>query len=632
MQRRLTQTLPDTARAMVLERLGSVLMYSEPLEAMKYVREGLAVAERADFPLGISRNLNRLGSIYRNVGSYAKALEAHLAALRVARENNDLAGMARVNNSIGILYSEQEDHQRAVEYFTKTKTLAQQIGDATLLEIALTNLASDYAWLKQLDSAQVFALRAYEMAVRQEDKNSTSVLFIILGNIHYRKKEYPLSLAYFRRSLPLSRAMNDQRNLGQTYFEMARVFHETGALDSCRIYAEQSLELAQQVNNPKNILDASTLLTEFYEGRDQGKAYQYFKIATAARHQMFDRKKVKQIQALDFDEQLRTQQAQNERAENQRSILTRTLITGLAAVILIAFLLYRNSRNRRRANVLLQKQKDELQATLTELETTQAQLIQSEKMASLGELTAGIAHEIQNPLNFVNNYAEVNVELLEELLLEGGKELGERDEGLLQELVSDLADNERKILHHGKLAEAIVRGMQQHSRRSSGNRELTDLNALVREYAELAYNGMTAKDKPSKDVLTLDLDEQLPKTAVVPGDIGRVILNLLDNAFYAVLKKKENHPESYQPTILVSTRQREGVIEIRVKDNGTGVPREIIDKLFQPFFTTKPTGQGTGLGLSLAYDIVTRGHSGRLEVVSEVGIGTEFIAVFKASL
>ena len=609
-------------------------MYSRPLDAMKYARQGLALSEKAKYALGAARNLNRIGSIYRNVGSYAKALESHMEALRVAEENGDLDGMARINNSIGILYSEQKDSKKAIKYFTKTQNLAQQLHDDKLLEIALTNLGFDYALIDELDSAQSSTLRAYELAVRQGHKSSSGVLFLNLGYVHYRKKEYSLALAYYRRSVPISEAVNDKRYLGQTYFEMARTFREMSALDSCLIYAQKSLELAQEIDNPKNILDISTLLTEFYEDRDKAKAYEYFKIATQAKEKMFDREKVKQIQSLDFKEQMRVQQVENDKVENQRSILTRTLIAGLAAVMLIAFLLYRISRIRQKANVLLQKQKDELLGTLTELKNTQAQLIQAEKMASLGELTAGIAHEIQNPLNFVNNYAELNVELLEELLLEGGESFGyaqdEKRKGrLMREIALDLAENEAKILHHGKLAEAIVRGMQQHSRRSSGSRERTDINALTSEYTELAYNGMTAKDKLSKDVMKLDLAADLPELDIIPGDIGRVVLNLLDNAFYAIIEKKQHSPDNYQPAISVSTRRRDGMVEISVKDNGTGIAPEHIDKLFQPFFTTKPTGRGTGLGLSLPYDIVTKGHNGRLGVVSEVGKGTEFTLILK---
>lgn len=625
LERLLSQPMSDTSRVLLLEKIGGTLLYSQPLEAMKYVKEGLTLAEQIPYPRGIARTMNRMGSIYRNTGSYAKALEVHLEALKVARKSNDLDAMARINNSIGILYSEQKDSRKAIKYFTKTKILAQQLHDAELLEISLTNLGTDYALLNELDSAQTYTLRAYEMAEKNKSEGTSNMLFINLGNIHYRQKNYPLALDYYRRSLPLSEAQADSLNLSLTYFEMARTFLETESLDSSRLYAEKSLRLAQQVDNPKNILDAGTLLSTLYEKSDVGKSYGYFKVAMEAKDRMFAQEKVRQLENLKFNEALNTQQRAYENLHYRNTLRLYALLAGIVAALLVAFLLYRIVRQRQKANVLLRHQKEELQETLTELRTTQDQLIQSEKMASLGELTAGIAHEIQNPLNFVNNYSEVNLELLEELIIE--QETADKNEGLMKELMQDLADNERKIYHHGKQAEAIIRGMQEHSRRSSGTREPTDVNALVAEYVDLAYHGMSAKDKLSRDVVSTDFEPGIPKLDLIPGDIGRVILNLLNNAFYAVAQMKESQPEGYLPIVLVTTRHRSGAVELRVRDNGTGIPENNLGKLFQPFFTTKPTGQGTGLGLSLAYDIVTKGHGGQLRVESVEGNWAEFIVI-----
>jgi len=272
----------------------------------------------------------------------------------------------------------------------------------------------------------------------------------------------------------------------------------------------------------------------------------------------------------------------------------------------------------------LTRQKLALEETLAELQATQAQLVQSEKMASLGELTAGIAHEIQNPLNFVNNFSEVSVELVEELREE--REKGkERDEGLIDELLDDLRQNLEKITHHGKRADSIVKGMLQHSRASTGQKESTDLNALADEYLRLSYHGLRAKDKTFNAALLTDFDPLLGKLDVVPQDLGRVLLNLFNNAFHAVSEKKKTAPDGYQPTITVTTKRHADEVEIRVTDNGTGIPQTLIQKIFQPFFTTKPTGQGTGLGLSLSYDIVTKGHGGRLTVDSTPGKSTTFV-------
>jgi signal transduction histidine kinase len=272
---------------------------------------------------------------------------------------------------------------------------------------------------------------------------------------------------------------------------------------------------------------------------------------------------------------------------------------------------------------LLQEEVDrqtaELRHTLEDLKATQAQLIQSEKMASLGQLTAGIAHEIQNPLNFVNNFSEINTELIEELKNE--LVANNREEALL--IADDIKDNEQKIIHHGKRADSIVKGMLQHSRASTGKKELTNINALVDECLRLSYHGMRAKDKEFNAAIKTELDESIGKINVVPQDISRVLLNLLNNAFYAVEEKKRQLNGTYEPTVSMCTKKLDNKVEIHVKDNGNGIPQNIVDKIFQPFFTTKPTGQGTGLGLSLSYDII-KAHGGEIKVESNGEEGKQF--------
>ncbi len=266
------------------------------------------------------------------------------------------------------------------------------------------------------------------------------------------------------------------------------------------------------------------------------------------------------------------------------------------------------------------KQKDELMHAFTELKNTQSRLIQSEKMASLGELTAGIAHEIQNPLNFVNNFSEVNKELLAEM--EEEIENGNFEE--VKALAKDIIGNEDKIMLHGKRADNIVKGMLQHSRSSTGEKEPTDINALADEYLRLAYHGLRAKDKSFNATLQTDFDASLKTVALVPQDMGRVILNLLTNAFYAVQKKTTEQIEGFEPTVGISTKKKKNTITITVTDNGNGMPEAVKEKIFQPFFSTKPTGEGTGLGLSMSYDIV-KAHGGEIEVSSKENTGTTFI-------
>jgi signal transduction histidine kinase len=279
--------------------------------------------------------------------------------------------------------------------------------------------------------------------------------------------------------------------------------------------------------------------------------------------------------------------------------------------------------------IKLQTEKKRAEDALAELQVTQKQLIQSEKMASLGELTAGIAHEIQNPLNFVNNFSEVSNELIEELKEEKLKPEGERDGQLEEELLNDIKQNLEKINHHGKRADAIVKGMLQHSRSSTSTKEPTDINKLADEYLRLAYHGTRAKDKSFNATLKTDFDESIGNINIIPQDIGRVILNLITNAFYVVNEKTLSAvftptAVKYEPTVSVITKKINNKVEIKVSDNGNGIPQKVLDKIFQPFFTTKPTGQGTGLGLSLSYDIV-KAHGGELKVETKEGEGTEFI-------
>ena len=269
------------------------------------------------------------------------------------------------------------------------------------------------------------------------------------------------------------------------------------------------------------------------------------------------------------------------------------------------------------------RQKEELVTALDHLKTTQNQLVQSEKMASLGELTAGIAHEIQNPLNFVNNFAEVNTELIEELKEEQEKDAP--DQELVEEILRDLADNMEKMVYHGKRADSIVKGMLMHSRTGNGEKESVDVNALADEYMRLAYHGLRAKDKSFNATLEKDFQPEIIKAKVMPQDFGRVLLNIFNNAFYAVAQRSKQEGEGYRPTVWLSSKLQNGEVEIRIKDNGTGIPDSARAKIFEPFFTTKPTGQGTGLGLSLSYDIIHNGHGGTLEVESEKGEFTEFI-------
>jgi signal transduction histidine kinase len=365
-------------------------------------------------------------------------------------------------------------------------------------------------------------------------------------------------------------------------------------------------------------------LSELYEPRDTKASLKYLKIADTYKDSIFGTGNIEAVQTLVAREEERQKEIKIARIAYQNQLKQYTLIAGLAIVLLIAFFLYRNNQKEKKAKLLLQNKNGVIEKTLSHLKTTQAQLIQSEKMASLGELTAGIAHEIQNPLNFVNNFSDVNAELVDDLR----SELAAGNMQSAAEIAANIKGNEQKINHHGKRADAIVKGMLQHSRTSSGQKELTDINALCDEYLRLAYHGFRAKDKSFNADFNTDFDGSIGKINMVPQDIGRVILNLINNAFYAVSEKLKAQSSQlaadFKPLVSIQTKKLNDKVEIIVKDNGNGIPQNVLDKIFQPFFTTKPTGQGTGLGLSLAYDIV-KVHGGEIRVNTKEGEGSEFV-------
>ncbi len=328
------------------------------------------------------------------------------------------------------------------------------------------------------------------------------------------------------------------------------------------------------------------------------------------------------------------QQNENSSAE-QKAAISKSLKDADKELEITLFKLDRTEKVKRTTAILLEETIEELeqkrkaieetnmalQKSLEELKAAQSQLIQSEKMASLGELTAGIAHEIQNPLNFVNNFSEVSKELLDEMNDE--LETGNLED--VRDIMKDVIQNLEKINHHGKRADGIVKGMLQHSRSSSGKKEATDINSLCDEYLRLSYHGSRAKDKSFNATIKTEFDSLIGNINIIPQDIGRVILNLLTNAFYAVDEKKKTGIANYEPTVSVSTRKVGDKVLVSVADNGNGIPQKVLDKIFQPFFTTKPTGQGTGLGLSLSYDIITKGHAGHLSVETKENEGSVFI-------
>ena len=457
---------------------------------------------------------------------------------------------------------------------------------------------------------------------------SWSGVFEYMGEIYAKMGMGDLALDYYRRGIKIKG--NNAVSLIELYNDMSKLFESNGQTDSSIYYANKSINEKGVLANPEGLLQASSQLAKLYQ--TQGKTdstIKYLKLANELKDSLYNRKKTREAQNFAFNEKLQQQEltAQHQRDENKTRVAA--LLALVLIFLLIAFFLWRNNRHKQTANILLQNKNEEIQSTLKELKTTQAQLVQSEKMASLGELTAGIAHEIQNPLNFVNNFSEVNQEMIEELLSEKSKVISERNEELENEILNDIKVNEEKINHHGKRADAIVKGMLQHSKQTKGVKEPTDINALCDEYLRLSYHGLRAKDKSFNADFKTDFDESIGKINVVPQDIGRAMLNLFNNAFYAVNEKltanRSPLTADYKPLVSIQTKKINDKVEIKVSDNGNGIPQNIAGKIFQPFFTTKPTGEGTGLGLSLSYDIITKEHNGTIKAESNEGEGSVFI-------
>jgi len=338
----------------------------------------------------------------------------------------------------------------------------------------------------------------------------------------------------------------------KSYIGIASVYQKTGQTDSAIFYAKQVVSQGRTLSILAPVIDASTLLVDIYKSRhNTDSAFKYQEILMASKDSLFSQDKIKQVQNVTFDEQLRQQEQVGQQREIQSKIKLYVVIAALIIFLIIASILYRNNRHKQKANLLLENQKQKLETTLSELKSTQQQLIQSEKMASLGELTAGIAHEIQNPLNFVNNFSEVNIELIDE----AGQEIEKGNVDEIKLILNDIKENEQKINHHGKRADAIVKGMLQHSRSNSGQKEPTDINKLADEYLRLAYHGLRAKDKSFNATLKTDFDESIGNINIVPQEFGRVILNLITNAFYVVDEKKKSGIENYEPTVFIGTKK-----------------------------------------------------------------------------
>ena len=565
---------------------------SDHIKALEYGLKSVDNAVKANSLINLAFNYKNLAVIYARIGDDENALTSYKKAMEATRQLGSARQLVNLHNSLGIWYITNKRYTEAVEELKQGLKVARE-----------NNFSS------------------YDIAFLE---GNLSTGYVHTDSFHLVGPLASHALTEFEKS-------EDIEGMAWCNSMLADVFLKKSMTDSAIYYASRGLKQANETGTIEYMRDNSESLADAYAFKNDFKnAYKYHLDFIKYRDSMLNSDIEKKAGFLQYKYDLEKKQSEisvlNQQKRNQKNFLISTLIV-LLLIIITVVMLIRNNRHKQKANKLLQQQKqlieeqrDQTNKALADLQQTQKQLIHAEKMASLGELTAGIAHEIQNPLNFVNNFSEVNDELLKELNAEAGK--GNLEE--VKAIAKDIAFNSEKINHHGKRADGIVKGMLQHSRSSTGQKEPTDINALCDEYMRLAYHGLRAKDKSFNANTKTDFDDSIGKINIVPQDIGRVILNLINNAFYAVNEKQKQNIEGYEPTVSVSTRKIADKFLISVKDNGNGIPQKIVDKIFQPFFTTKPTGQGTGLGLSLSYDIV-KAHGGEIKMNTNENNGTEFI-------
>jgi signal transduction histidine kinase len=628
----------DTQLVRKLLEQGQRYYFSQPDSSLFYSLQALDLARKSNHLALQARALNSTGESYRFLGDYPKSIRSQFAALDIYRQLQDAPNQAFTSIYIGFSHLEMGDYRHALDYLLPARKAMEGKGDRFYDCFSSSHIGYAYLMLGELDSAMLYSQRAYDSLKADYVAALRSLVISRLGRLYEVKGQTNEALRLYHTSLANSRRMGIQVHVIRVSNFLAALHARLGNTDSALYYARGTIAASQGDGQRPQALYAASLLADIF--RRQGKidsAYFYQSKVLALKDSLYGADQFRDLQVLTLDEQRKQQElVEAQKAQRNRYFFTLLGIFAMS-LALVAWFQYRNSRHKSETNRILFAQKTQIEKTLQELKLTQAQLIQSEKMASLGEMTAGIAHEIQNPLNFVNNFSDLNTELIDEL--RAAIKTGEKE--LALHLTRDIQSNQDKISAHGKKADAIVKSMLQHSRSSPGQRELTDINKLAEEYLKLAFHGMRMKDKSFNVTLQTSYDPAVGEVNVNAQDIGRVLLNLLNNAFYAVQKRKQETGNGFEPLVRIRTGKLKkkvqagdtstdrDFVEIKLEDNGGGIPHKNLDKIFQPFFTTKPVGEGTGLGLSLSYDIV-RSHGGEIRVSSREGEGTEFSILLPA--
>jgi len=602
--------------------------------ALRYTQQAQLLFERRHDQGGLAKAFLQLSAIRIQQGDYAAAMQAGLRGLPHAERAADRTTQTQLRIMLGTIYVQLGDYPEALPVLRQALRSAQRTGDQYAVASALNLLGNTYKALKNWPQALAYFRRSGQLNRQLGDMESATIDEVNLSELYAQQGNYAQARQHGLAARALVQAHHDTFNLPSAALALARVYLETRQLDSAVILAQYGYRLSKQTRSNENLANASDILARAYARRDSfQQAYRYQNLWVGYRDSLAGEEIQRKTGQLRYGYELDKKQSQIALLTQARQLQRQQLVgllAGLLGTVLVLGLLGRNMYLKQRANRELNEkndhiaeQRDDLNRALLALKATQSQLVQSEKMVALAALTAGVAHEIQNPLNFVNNFSEVSLELVAELAEEVQEP--ERDAALEASLLGDLTQNLRKIHQHGSRAGDIVKGMLEHARADAGQRQPLDLNAVVPDFLRLAYHGLQTKHRDLQVTRTLDLAPHLGLLHVVPQELGRVLLNLFTNAFYAVQQQAAHLGPGYVPEVRVSTRRQGEQIELRVRDNGTGIPAAAVEKIYNPFFTTKPTGEGTGLGLWFSYDIITKGYGGTLTVETREGEFTEFV-------
>src|SRR6187399_241147 len=573
LRKALNENINDTLRMAANRELALFYFDINSDSAFFYIERDLPLARKLQLKIWEADALDLMGLISSNQGNYVKAMRSFNEAFQIV-ENKEcekniwniskftnsrmpefarLSMLGTIQSDVAGIYSTTGNYDKQLNTIQDCIKTATRINDNTLFSQAFRNLGAQFFRENKLDSALTYYSKSLHYSDLCGYKKYRSSTYNLIGRIYLRQNLYELAQENFLNALRSGTEQNNNSSIGESYVLMSSYYNKTDKNDSALYYAKLGLAKGQTTGQVRDVIESYSSLVDIY--KDQKKpdsALLYLQLANTAKDSLMSNEKIRQLQNIGFDEQLRLQELEKESLQTKSKIRIYSLLGGLGILLIAAVFLYRNNHQKQKANKVLE-------ATLTNLRSTQSQLIQSEKMASLGELTAGIAHEIQNPLNFVNNFSDMNAELLTEMKDELSK--GKIEEAIA--LANDVIENQKKINHHGKRADTIVKGMLQHSRSSNGIKEPTDINTLCDEYLRLAYHGLRAKDSSFNAITKTDFDNGIGQVNIIPQDIGRVILNLINNAFYAVDEKKKHTSTNsvqngYDPTVSVSTKKNNG--------------------------------------------------------------------------